>query len=37
MKKFKEWVIRKPWAALFYACAIFWVAVAAVIAWAVLK
>ncbi|EMH4077252.1 YmiA family putative membrane protein [Serratia marcescens] len=37
MKKFKEWVTRKPWAAMFYASAFFWAAVAAVIAWAVLK
>ncbi len=36
MKKFKEWVIRKPWAALFWACAIFWIAVAVVVALAVL-
>ncbi|WP_195904622.1 YmiA family putative membrane protein [Serratia marcescens] len=37
MKKFKEWVTRKPWAAMFWACAIFWAAVAAVTAWVVLK
>ncbi len=36
MKKFNGWVVRNPWAALFWACAIFWVAVAAVIAVVVL-
>ncbi|CAI1590251.1 Uncharacterised protein [Serratia marcescens] len=30
MKKFKEWVIREPWAALFWVCAIFWAVMAAV-------
>nr|WP_199559747.1 YmiA family putative membrane protein [Serratia marcescens] len=37
MKKFKEWVTRKPWAAMFRACAIFWAVVAAVFAWKVLE
>ncbi|ELY1862430.1 YmiA family putative membrane protein [Serratia marcescens] len=37
MKKFKEWVIRKPWVAVFSACAIFWAVVAVVFAWAVMK
>jgi len=37
VKKFKEWAIRKPLAALFWVCAIFWAVVAAVIAWVVLK
>lgn len=37
MTHFKGWAINNPWAALFCACAIFWVAVAAVVALAVLK
>ncbi|MDC6118729.1 YmiA family putative membrane protein [Serratia rubidaea] len=36
MKKFKEWAFRKPWVAIFSACAVIWAAVAAAIAWAVL-
>lgn len=36
MTHFKGWAINNPWAALFYACAIFWVAVAAAVALAVL-
>ncbi len=31
MTKLKSWVIRNPWAALLWACTIFWVAVAAVV------
>lgn len=36
MTHFKGWAINNPWAALFLACAIFWVAVAAAVALAVL-
>lgn len=36
MTHFKGWAINNPWAALFYACAIFRVAVAAAVALAVL-
>ncbi|ALE96526.1 hypothetical protein ABH11_02196 [Serratia marcescens] len=36
MTHLKCWASNNPWAALFYACAIFWVAVAAAVALAVL-
>ncbi len=36
MKKLNGWVMRNPWAAVFGAGAIFWVAVAATVAMAVL-
>lgn len=36
MTHFKGRAINNPWAALFYACAIFWMAVAAAVALAVL-
>lgn len=37
MTHFKGWAINNPWAALFYACAIFWVVVAATVALVVLS
>ncbi len=37
MTHFKGWAINNPWAALFYVCAIFWVAVAAAVALVVLS
>lgn len=36
MKKFNSWVVHNPWAAMFWACAIFWAVVAVVVALAVL-
>lgn len=36
MKKFNGWVVRNPWEAVFWACPIFWVVVALVVALAVL-
>ena len=36
MEKFNGWVVRNPWAAVFWACAIFWAVVAVVVALAVL-
>lgn len=36
MTKFKGWVVCNLWAAVFWACAIFWAVVAVVVALAVL-
>ncbi|CAI0722769.1 Uncharacterised protein [Serratia quinivorans] len=36
MTKLKGWVVRNPWAAVFWACAIFWVVVAAIVVLVVL-
>ncbi len=36
MTKFKCWVVCNPWAAVFWSLVIFWVAVAAAVALAVL-
>ncbi|VEI70671.1 Uncharacterised protein [Serratia quinivorans] len=36
MTNLKSWVVRNPWAAVFWACAIFWVVGAVVAALAVL-
>ncbi len=31
MKKINGWVVRNPWAAVFWACTIFWIAVVVVV------
>lgn len=36
MKKLNGWVVRNPWAAVFWACVIFWIVVAVVVALVVL-